>query len=158
MPRLPTLTARYILPSSRQSGSRFGIRPLSTTTPPRANDSDATSGWKGRHGDEHAVKRDGLDVQSEQSHKAVKEHESLEEGSQAISRKDEGDNNKRAKEDHPEAPGPVIGMNDERGSVRLKAHKTTWSCSEYADKRDRKGISVMRVACFPQALLRQCYK
>ncbi|KEF57487.1 uncharacterized protein A1O9_05404, partial [Exophiala aquamarina CBS 119918] len=94
-------------------------RSLSTTTFLRANDSDATSGWKGRHGDEHAVKRDGLDVQSEQSHKAMKKHESLEDGSQAISRQDEGDNNKRAKEDHPKAPDPVIGMNDERGKVRV---------------------------------------
>lgn len=124
MPHLPTLTARYILPSSRQSGSQVGIRGLSAATSRRANDSDATSGWKGRHGDEHAVNRDGLDVQSEQSHKAMKEHESLQEGSQAISRKDEGDNNKRAKEDHPKAPEPVIGMNEERGSVRLRLQKT----------------------------------
>jgi len=29
--------------------------------------------------------------------------------------KGQGDLNKKAKEEHPEAPGPVIGMNDERG-------------------------------------------
>lgn len=27
--------------------------------------------------------------------------------------------NEQAKKDHPEAPGPVIGMNDERGGVSL---------------------------------------
>lgn len=119
MPRLPPQAKRHILLSSRQSTPRVGIRSLSTNTSRRANDSGATSGWKGRQGDEHTVKRDGLDVQSEQSHKAMKKHESLEGGSQAISRQDEGDNNKRAKQDHPEAPDPVIGMNDERGKVSV---------------------------------------
>jgi hypothetical protein len=47
----------------------------------------------------------------------MKDHENLKEGSQPISRKDEGDNNKRAQEEFPEAPGPVIGMNDEKGPV-----------------------------------------
>jgi hypothetical protein len=47
----------------------------------------------------------------------MKDHEQLKEGSQATSRKDERNNNKRAKEDHPEAPEPVIGMNEERGGV-----------------------------------------
>ena len=28
--------------------------------------------------------------------------------------------NEQAKKDHPEAPGPVIGMNDERGGVSLR--------------------------------------
>ncbi len=36
----------------------------------------------------------------------------------AASESDARDDNKRAKEEHPEAPGPVIGMNDERGGVR----------------------------------------
>lgn len=117
MPRLPTLSLRQILPSSRRPGSPFELRALSTTPSHRANDS---AGWKGREGDEHAVNRDGKDVQSEQSHEAMKKHESLEEGSQAISRKDEGNNNKRAEKDNPEAPKPVIGMNEERGSVSFR--------------------------------------
>jgi len=58
---------------------------------------------------------DELDVQSEAAQSGMKEHERGGDGSQALSRKDEGDNNKRAKEDHPEAPTPVLGMNDERG-------------------------------------------
>jgi hypothetical protein len=36
-----------------------------------------------------------------------------------ISETDTGNNNKRAHEDHPAAPGPVIGMNDERGGKGL---------------------------------------
>lgn len=39
------------------------------------------------------------------------------EGSSAASQKDPGNQNEKAKRDHPEAPGPVIGMNDERGGV-----------------------------------------
>lgn len=38
-------------------------------------------------------------------------------GSGATSEKDPGNQNEKAKRDHPEAPGPVIGMNDERGGV-----------------------------------------
>lgn len=38
--------------------------------------------------------------------------------SQGVSEKDHNDSNKRAKEEiDPKAPGPVIGMNDERGGV-----------------------------------------
>ena len=36
--------------------------------------------------------------------------------SQATSQKDSRNNNERAEKDHPEAPRPVIGMNEERGS------------------------------------------
>ena len=39
--------------------------------------------------------------------------------SQATSEKDSGNQNEQAKKDHPEAPGPVIGMNSERGGVSL---------------------------------------
>lgn len=35
--------------------------------------------------------------------------------SQATSQKDTRNNNERAKKDIPEAPEPVIGMNEERG-------------------------------------------
>jgi len=35
--------------------------------------------------------------------------------SQATTERDQRQNNRRAKEDHPAAPEPVIGMNDERG-------------------------------------------
>jgi hypothetical protein len=41
------------------------------------------------------------------------------EGSAAATEKDKNKMNKKAKKDHPEAPGVVIGMNDERGGVRF---------------------------------------
>ena len=40
--------------------------------------------------------------------------------SQATTEKDSGNQNQQAQKDHPEAPGPVIGMNDERGQVSLR--------------------------------------
>jgi hypothetical protein len=63
------------------------------------------------------VHRDRHDVQGDAAQEGLKSRSEGKEGSQAISQKDEGDHNKRAKEQHPEAPGPVIGMNDERGGV-----------------------------------------
>ena len=42
-----------------------------------------------------------------------------EKGSSTATGRKGGDANERAKKDHPEAPGPVIGMNDERGGVSL---------------------------------------
>ena len=41
--------------------------------------------------------------------------------SQGTSEKDSGNQNEQAQKDHPEAPGPVIGMNDERGQVSLRS-------------------------------------
>ena len=118
---MPRLLPSSLLRASRQAqgGSFVSGNRLFASTP--AKDSGAQNsrpGWEGRHGDDHVVNRQNKDVQTESSHQAMNDHQDLKEGSQAISRKDEGDNNKRAKEDHPEAPEPVIGMNSERGSVR----------------------------------------
>ena len=63
------------------------------------------------------MKREGYDAQSDNAQKAMKDREKGKEGSQAISQKDEGSHNKRAEQEKPEAPKPVIGMNDERGGV-----------------------------------------
>lgn len=60
---------------------------------------------------------DELDPQSKASQTGMAAHSKGEEGSQGLSRKDEGGYNRKAKEEHPEAPGPVLGMNDERGGV-----------------------------------------
>lgn len=68
-------------------------------------------GWKGRDGEDHVLHREGNDAQSAPSREARQDKEQGKEGSQAISQKDERDSNKRAKDDHPEAPEPVIGMN-----------------------------------------------
>lgn len=40
-------------------------------------------------------------------------------GGSAISGRDVHMSNKHAMHTHPEAPGPIIGMNDERGAVRI---------------------------------------
>ena len=77
------------------------------------------SNWHGRETEEHAVNRkDELDVQANASQSGGRERASGDERqSQASTEKDSGNQNEQAKKDHPEAPGPVIGMNDERGQV-----------------------------------------
>jgi hypothetical protein len=69
----------------------------------------ATQWAGGRPKEAHVVNRkDANDVQAEAAQSAMKQKKEGKEGSQAISEKDEGKFNK-AKEDHPEAPTPVIG-------------------------------------------------
>lgn len=91
------------------------ITPANALTLPRF----AFASWEGRQPEEHVTNRkDELDVQSSASKSGVKERAAGDAGqSSAASQRDHGDQNKKAKEDHPEAPGPVIGMNDERGGV-----------------------------------------
>ena len=52
-----------------------------------------------------------MDVQASSSIDARKAKDQGGDGSDAISQKDERNANQKAKEEHPEAPGPVIGMN-----------------------------------------------
>lgn len=59
--------------------------------------------------------KEPYDVQAEASHQAHSDKANGSTTSSAISETDKGESNKRAHEDHPAAPGPVIGMNDERG-------------------------------------------
>ena len=105
--------------------SAFTTRPLSTSSRLLS----VTSDWKGREPDEHAVNRtEEKDVQSEQSQAGMREKERHMSGndaetgkeenvSQGVSEADQNKSNARAKEEAPKAPGPVIGMNDERGGV-----------------------------------------
>ncbi|KAF6230253.1 hypothetical protein HO133_004593 [Letharia lupina] len=81
-----------------------------------------TSDWSGRQPQEHVQnRRDELDVQSGASQSGKRERVADNESvSQGTSEKDSGNQNEQAQKDHPEAPGPVIGMNDERGQ---KGHK-----------------------------------
>jgi hypothetical protein len=67
--------------------------------------------WAGsRPKEDHVVsRRDAKDVQAEAAQSGMKQKKDGKEGSQGISQKDEGSFNKKAKEDHPEAPTPVIG-------------------------------------------------
>ena len=109
-------------PIARLQQTRYflsGRRLFASTHSQGKGAQNSRSGWTGRHGDDHAVKRDPLDVQADASQQGMKEHEQGT-GGQATSRKDEVQNNKRAKEEFPEAPEPVIGMNSERGSVSAK--------------------------------------
>lgn len=66
---------------------------------------------------------DKLDVQSAASKSGKRERaeDPAGQGSAAATQEDKGKNNARAKRDNPEAPGPVIGMNDERGGVGFAA-------------------------------------
>jgi len=64
------------------------------------------------------VNRSPHDPQSKNADVSMKERDQQDSQSQAVDQGDHNDSNKRAKEDHPEAPGPVLGMNDERGGVR----------------------------------------
>lgn len=81
----------------------------------------ATSDWSGRQPEEHVTNRkDELDVHSGASQSGKRERVGDNENeSQATTEKDSGNQNQQAQKDHPEAPGPVIGMNDERGQVSL---------------------------------------
>ncbi|KAI4200772.1 MAG: hypothetical protein LQ350_003680 [Teloschistes chrysophthalmus] len=91
------------------------IRTLKTTPSLLANNDPS---WSGRQPSEHVTNRtDELDVQSGASKSGARQRAEEDEhvGSSATSQKDPGNQNEKAKQDHPEAPGPVIGMNDERG-------------------------------------------
>jgi hypothetical protein len=81
------------------------------------------SSWGGAKQEDHALNRtDELDVESKAVHSGQRERAGESgPGSSAATGTDPGQQNKKAKEDHPEAPGPVIGMNDERGGVSKSA-------------------------------------
>jgi hypothetical protein len=83
-------------------------RPFSNSGPP-------LGAWTGRRPDEHAVNRtDEKDVQSKPSHQGMREKDQGESNSRGIS-EEGGEDNKKAEQEKPDAPRPVIGMNDERG-------------------------------------------
>lgn len=77
-----------------------------------------SSSWTGRQPEEHVTEtQDDLNVQSKASKSGKQERAGSSEQSSATNEKDFGNQNKKAKEENPESPGPVIGMNDERGGV-----------------------------------------
>lgn len=88
-------------------------------TPNHLRLASGTSDWTGRQPQEHVTnKKDELNVQSSASKAGQDERaKGNANDSQATTEEDAGNQNKQAKKDHPEAPGPVIGMNDERGQV-----------------------------------------
>ena len=109
--RLARFSSAVHIPSPSYTVPRFSSSKSDNT------DHASIPGWKGRTPDDHAVHRkDRLDVQSDASQSGMEEHQTGESGSQGLNRKDDGQYNKKAEKDHPEAPQPVIGMNDERKS------------------------------------------
>ncbi len=110
MPPVPrvSLPRPAVLRSPLLRNSTTKLRPLSTSSPAR----DA---WSGRDPDEHAVNRtDEKDTQSKPAHQGMKEKDEGDSQALGVSEKG-GKGNKKAEQDRPEAPKPVIGMNDERG-------------------------------------------
>ena len=143
-PHVPQLTI-ILLNHLKMSVLRTSVRaqilsPATLHTSPRSLSSltqqrfaSGTSDWSGRQPQEHVSNRkDELDVQSGASQSGKRERAAdNENASQATSEKDSGNQNEQAKKDHPEAPGPVIGMNSERGGVSLRpnsngSRSTNW--------------------------------
>lgn len=85
----------------------------------------AAKGLEGKkyNGEECVLDRkDEKDVQSSASHSGMrKRQENDQDHSVALSERDRGAHNEKAKEEHPEAPDPIIGMNGERGKVGLNS-------------------------------------
>lgn len=97
------------LPSHRLLARAFHRRGLSTSSTVRSKAEDHVTREKDHHNVQHDAAREG------------KKERASGEGSSASSeragRKKGEDLNRKAEKDHKEAPKPVIGMNDERGSV-----------------------------------------
>lgn len=112
----------------------FGTRPATISTLTKATLLSTArprfaSGWEGRQPEEHVTNRkDELDVQSSAAKSGKRERAGGSEQSSATSEKDHGNQNEKAKKDHPEAPGPVLGMNDERGSVGVTLQGLEGTC------------------------------
>lgn len=106
---MPSIILRRALPSLRPN-TRLSL--LSTTT--RLN-----GAWSGRQSSEHVTNQDQeLDIHSSASKSGQRQRaEGDGRDSSAATEKDPGNQNEKAQKDHPEAPGPVIGMNDERGGA-----------------------------------------
>jgi hypothetical protein len=84
----------------------------------------AAKGVEGKkYNGEHVLDRkDEKDVQSSASHSGIRKRQEEDQNhSTAMSERDIGGLSEKAKKEHPEAPDPIIGMNDERGKVRLNS-------------------------------------
>ncbi|KUL88669.1 hypothetical protein ZTR_05170 [Talaromyces verruculosus] len=104
-----------------------------STSEPRSSRSSGVKGhkfqeWKGSSTADHAVNRAAKnditdpEVEGVATGRAEKQRNSDIADSTmsgATTERDLGRNAKRAKEEHPKSPEPIIGMNDERGEVSL---------------------------------------
>ncbi|KAL4779467.1 hypothetical protein BJX76DRAFT_361768 [Aspergillus varians] len=87
--------------------------------------SGITKDWKGSSGENHATHRvqkekDRTDPQTIGASRSMKDREQnfgkANSGQSSAATETGGrENEKKAKKDHPKAPEPIIGMNDERG-------------------------------------------
>jgi hypothetical protein len=103
----------YVIPHSRA---------LCTTAPRFSKD---TTQWDGRHGDEHVLNRDDeLDVQSAASKSGKRQRAEGSHADSAATETDSRGDNTQAKKDHPEAPGPVIGMNSGAQFFRVSVNNS----------------------------------
>lgn len=89
----------------------------------RLSNSSINQKWEGSKGEDHIVREtDSHNVQQDAA-RSGKAERALGEASSGTSEKAgmkrEENLNEKAKRDHKEAPKPVIGMNDERGSVSI---------------------------------------
>ena len=99
----------------------------------------------GENTKEHVTNKSGeLDVQSAASKSGKGDRIADEKhSSQASTERDQGHKNEKAKKDHPEAPGPVIGMNDERGGVCLG----TFCSKDGADTSPERPVEALFAQC-----------
>ncbi|KAI9802976.1 MAG: hypothetical protein M1825_002209 [Sarcosagium campestre] len=97
----------------RQLGQRrFGRLPSAASLRPFTKTS---APMQGRKPEDHVTNQDhDLNVHSAASRGGQRDR-GTEGQSQATSERDHGSDNAKAEKDHPEAPKPVIGMNDEKG-------------------------------------------
>ncbi|PWY77540.1 hypothetical protein BO70DRAFT_363488 [Aspergillus heteromorphus CBS 117.55] len=123
-------TTRILHPVSRLTSAARGLLSRSVRQPAvisgvqsRLN-SGLAKEWQGRGSEEHPVnrtkKRDVTDPVTDASASAMKDREESEGVAdaarpQGTTGRGGQEHGKKAKEEHPKAPEPVIGMNDERG-------------------------------------------
>lgn len=120
LPTTPPLPAK-MLPNSRLLARAFHRVPLSVASSNQVrtlSNSAPRAAWEGSKPEEHVVRESDVhNIQQDASKDGKAERASGDNPDGSTIEKDVGSENKKAKEDHPEAPEPVIGMNDERGSV-----------------------------------------
>ncbi|KAI9771943.1 MAG: hypothetical protein M1835_006336 [Candelina submexicana] len=105
-----TRTLRLSLPSCLRHSSPLALSPTRRTY------ADLSTSNYGTKQDRHVTnKPDELNVHSSASASGKRQKATGDGQSSATSERDPKNDNERAQKDHPEAPGPVIGMNDERG-------------------------------------------
>lgn len=111
------------LPNARLLAKAFHRTIPSASTPATRHLSTSSSlqAWTGRQPEDNTVREtDSNNVQQDavrdgKADRASSDAADSGNKSGATSEKDVKNNNQKAKEENPEAPGPVIGMNDERG-------------------------------------------